>query len=332
MWPRTLVTGATGFLGGRVARDLAARGVEVVGSGRSAEAGARLEADGVRFVPAELGDAAAVAEAARGVGLVIHCGALAAPWGPQAAFQRSNVDGTWHVAAACRAEGAALVHVSTPSVYADGTERLGLTEASAWAARPANAYARTKAEAERMVQRFVATGLRAVVLRPRALLGAGDTTLLPRLLRAAARGPLPLIGGGAALIDTTVVDNAADACRLAARALLDGRIAPGRDYNVSDGAPRPFAELVDLLADALGCPISTRTVPLGVALAAATALETAARIGGGEPLLTRYSVGVLGRSVTLDSTRARRELGWAPRVSLEDALAEFVADLNEGTP
>ena len=316
-----------------MARDLAAHGVEVVGSGRRAAAGASLEADGVRFVPAELGDAAAVAEAARGVGLVVHCGALAAPWGPEAAFRRANVDGTWHVAAACRAEGAALVHVSTPSVYADGSARLGLTEASAWAARPANAYARTKGEAERVVQRFVATGLRAVILRPRALVGPGDTTLLPRLLRAAARGAVPLVGGGRALIDTTVVDNAADACRLAARALLDGRADPGRAYNVSDGAPRPFAELVARLGEALGRPLPTRVVPFGAALAAATALEAAARLGiGGEPLLTRYGVGVLGRSVTLDSTRARRELGWAPRVPLEDALAAWAAAQAEASP
>ena len=276
-------------------------------------------------MPAELGDAAAVATAARGAGLVVHCGALAAPWGPEAAFQRANVDGTWHVAAACLAEGAALVHVSTPSVYADGTERLGVTEASAWAARPANAYARTKGEAERVVQRFVQAGLRAVVVRPRALVGAGDTTLAPRLLRAAARGPVPLVGGGTALIDTTVVDNAADACRLAAHALLDGRVAPGRAYNVSDGAPLPFRELVARLGAALGQELPTRPVPYGAALAAATALEAAARVTGQEPLLTRYGVGVLGRSVTLDSSRARRELGWAPRVPLDAALAAFAA-------
>ena len=322
-WPRVLVTGATGFLGGRVARALAACDAEVVGSGRDASAGDTLRADGVTFAPADLGDADAVRAVAAGAGLVIHCGALSAPWGPRAAFERANVVGTENVVAACRAAGAALVHISTPSVYADGRARLGLDESAPFAARPANAYARTKAEAERVVQCAVGQGLRAVIVRPRALVGPGDTAIVPRLLRAADRGAVPLVGGGDALVDATVVDNAADVCLAAARALLDGRIPSGRDYNVSDGDPRPLWEVVARLGAALGRDLPTRRVPFGVAYAAAALLEGIAAVTRREPLVTRYGIAVLGRSVTLDSARARRELGWAPRRTLDDALAGY---------
>lgn len=267
--------------------------------------------------------------------MVIHCGALASPWGPSERFDAINVGGTENVVAACRAEGAALVHVSTPSLFVTGRDRIGLDTNAAWADPPPNAYARTKGEAERIVQRSVGDGLRAAIIRPRALIGSGDTVLLPRLLRAARAGVVPLIGGGRALVDATVVDNASDALLLAGDALLGGRIASGSTYNLSDGDPRTVRELLVLIGNALGVPVRTRSVPYGVAWGVAGVLEIVARMRRGpEPLLTRYGVAAMGRSLTLDSTRARQELGWTPRIGIDHAIPEAVAQhvANETAP
>ena len=320
---RTLGTGATGFLGQALAHRLLAEGHEVIALGRNEAVGAALAAAGMRFVRADLADAAAVAAACEGVTDVFHSGALSSPWGRYADFEAANVRGTRHVVAGCLAHGVRrLIHVSTPSLYFDFRHREGIREDDPLPARGVNAYAETKRLAEAVVDDAAARGLRAVTLRPRALFGPGDTTILPRLIRANARGALPFIDGGQALADVTYVDNVVDAL-LAARDAGDHAL--GRKYNVTNGEPMPLATLLAKLFGRLGVPMRIRRLPFGVAYGLAGAMELAAWARGGspEPLLTRYTVGVLARSQTLALTAARQDLGYAPRVSVDEGLERF---------
>lgn len=322
---RALVTGATGFLGKRLAKRLADDGHEVVGVGRNLEAGRWLEEHGVRFVSADLADRDAVVKACRGQEVVFHSGALSSPWGPYPTFHRSNVEGTRNVIEGSRTHGIRrLVHVSTPSLYFDTAERLGVSERDPLAEKPVNHYAATKRMAEELVDAAHAEGLPVVTIRPRALFGPGDTTILPRLIRANARGALPLFGPEGPWVDVTYVDNVVDAlllCESAPDHVL------GKKYNITNGETVRMRHLLEKLFAALEVPAHFRPMRYPVAYGLAGAMEAAslAFMGGREPLLTRYSVNVLARSQTLDISAARRDLGYTPRTSLDEGLAEFVA-------
>lgn len=324
-----LVTGATGFLGRALVARLRAQDREVVAFGRNARMGAWLEAAGARFVSGDLADASAVAAAVRGCGTVFHSGALSSPWGPREAFEAANVTGTRHVVDACERQGVArLVHVSTPSLYFDGRHRLDIREDEPLPPRGINAYAETKRRAEGLVSAAAARGLPTVTIRPRALFGPGDTTLLPRLIRANARGFLPLIDGGGALTDVTYVENVVDAL-LAAEAA--GPAALGRAFNITNAEPMPLLALLTMLFARLEVPMRGRRVPYAAAYALAAGMELGARLTGGvEPVLTRYTVGVLARSQTLDLTAARRDLGYAPRITVAEGLELYAASWAAG--
>ncbi|GAB2177052.1 NAD(P)-dependent oxidoreductase [Dongia sp. agr-C8] len=271
------------------------------------------------FMPADLTDGSAVQTLAADHRVIIHAGGLSSAWGRREEFMRANVGPTAALIQAARSAGSRFVFVSSPSIYFDFTDRYDIDSDAAPAARPVNAYAESKLIAERLVREAAELGLDAAIIRPRAIFGANDTALMPRLLRAAARGRIPLIDGGRALLDMSYVDNVADA--LIAAALHPDPIR-GRAYNISNGEPIQVAELMRAVVDGLG--LKTRLMPIRfpLAYAAAMALEVAANLRPSrpEPVLTRYTVGVLGRSQTLSIERAKSELGWAPRVTLRDGI------------
>ena len=315
-----LITGATGFLGGALARRLLGEGLEVTCLGRRESAGAQLAALGMRFVRTDLEDAAAVSAACAGQDLVFHCGALSAPWGRRADFVAANVRGTANLIAGCEKHGIGrLVHVSTPSVFFERRDRFDLTESSPFALRPVNEYVRTKLMAERLVD---AARLETVTLRPRAIFGPGDTTLFPRLLRAAGTRGFPLVGAGDPPVEVTCVENVVDALAAAA----ESPAAAGKKYNITNGEPWPRERLLGELFRAAGLPWRPRRVSLRAARGAAALLETGSRVltmGRWEPPLTRYSAEVLAHAQTFDLTAARRDLGYAPRVSVADGIQQF---------
>lgn len=317
---RIIITGATGFLGGALARDLARDGAEVIGLGRDPAKLAALRQDRVTAFPVDLGQVGAeigpVAEKIGAADALVHCAALSSAWGPLADFKAANVEGTRTAIALARAAGVRrFVQISTPSVYFAPRDQIAVTEAMRLP-RPVNAYAATKAEAETLA--WVAGDICPVILRPRGIYGAGDTALLPRLLDAARRGPLPLMRGGAAEIDLTHVDDVVAAIR----AVLD---APeeicGETFNISSGEPRAVREIVEAVARATETPVRWQRVPWRVALTAAWASEALSRSNGPEPRLTRYKVGLFAFRQSLDVSKARRMLGWSPQVDFDAGLA-----------
>lgn len=330
-----LVTGANGFLGGAVVRRLARQGRSVLATGRTERApGSTTGAPGVpdrdgsapSFRVARLDDVTEVQQLfeAAPVLQVVHCAARSKPWGARRDFERDNVRATEVLLERALAHGVErFVHVSTPAVYFDGNDRLDVQE-SMPLPRPRNDYVRTKLAAEHAVRRAAERGLGTVVLRPRALFGPGDTTIFPRLLKALERGRLPIIGHGRNRTDLTYIDNAALAVERALDAPPD---VLGRTYNVTNGEPVALWPLITRLASELHLAQPRRRLPKTVALAAASLLELVHRACAPErePLLTRYTVGLLAVDATLDIGAARRDLGYAPEVTVAEGLQRFLA-------
>ncbi|MET3287549.1 UNVERIFIED_CONTAM: nucleoside-diphosphate-sugar epimerase [Brevibacillus sp. OAP136] len=321
---KLLVTGATGFLGQKTVQRLHALGYDVTALGRNEAIGQQLESQGIRFTKADLRQCKDIMDACRDMDMVLHCGALSSPWGRYDDFYHTNVEGTRHVIDGCRTHGVKrLIHVSTPSIYFAFQDCLSITEDDPLPRRFANAYAHTKHAAEQDVFLAAETGLETVILRPRALFGPGDTTIIPRLIRANEKGFVPLINGGMALLDVTYIDNVVDSLLLAMHAPPQ---ALGKAYNITNGQPIQLKRLLDLLFARMGVPFRGRKIAYPVAALLAAGMEAMATLAprSKEPLLTRYTVGVLAKSQTLDISAARRELGYEPAISIEEGIDRFV--------
>ncbi|MCI3922201.1 NAD-dependent epimerase/dehydratase family protein [Paenibacillus sp. TRM 82003] len=322
-----LVTGATGFLGWHVATRLQTLGWQVTAQGRNEAMGRELERRGIRFFPAELSDRRRILDACAGQRYVFHCGALSSAWGKYKDFYDSNVLGTRHILEGCAASGTTerLIYISSPSVSFDYRDRFAVRESDPLPGRPANAYAATKRRAEEETLLAFETGrVRGIVMRPRAIFGPRDNALLPRLLRANAAGGVPLLRGGEAIVDFTYVGNVVDAMLAAVSA---PEAALGRTYHLTNGEPMKLKDALATLFSKLGVPMRVKPLPYGIAYAAAAALELAYRLLPlpGEPVVTRYGVGVLACSQTLDIAEARERLGYAPAVSVEEGFERYAA-------
>lgn len=312
-----LVTGATGGLGRSVVAALLEAGYRVTATGRDAEVGAKL---GMHFVKADLLHDS-LAPLVYDADVVFHLAALSSPWGRTEAFRAINVDATQKLLDAARAAGCgAFVYASTPSIYAEPGDRIGLTESSPVATRFANAYAATKYAGERAVLAADAPDFRTVALRPRAIVGPHDTVLLPRLLRAARRGRFPLPRQGDALIEPTDVRDAARAF-VAADRRRDR--AGGHAINISGGDPQPLRILLDLVFAQSGRTVRYLPVTAAQAMFAAGVMERVASLlpGRPEPPVTRYSAMTLAFSQTMCLDTAKRLLDWTPRHGLADMVA-----------
>ncbi|MBY0231624.1 MAG: NAD-dependent epimerase/dehydratase family protein, partial [Gemmataceae bacterium] len=231
---------------------------------------------------------------------------------------------------ACRAAGVRrFVHTSSPSVVFDGTDMEGVDESVPYPRHHEAHYPRTKAAAERMVLAANGRGLATVALRPHLHWGPGDNHLVPRLLE---RGPrLRRIGEGKR-IDSVYIDNAAEAHLLAADRLEVGSPIAGRAYFISNGEPLPTWELVDRILAAGGRPPVTRSVSPGLAYLAGWVMEGLWGVfrPWEEPPLTRFVARELATSHWFDIGAARRDLGYEPRVSIDEGMRRLAAWLQRG--
>lgn len=310
----TVITGATGFLGGAIARRLLQEGERVIALGRDRAKLAALQAAGAETCALDLSSDDPLP--ALNAGGLVHCAALSSPWGTRAAFEHANVVGTRRALQLARNAGVRrFVHVSSPSVYFRFADQDDVPEDMPLPP-PVNAYAATKAASETLV--LAAPDLSPIILRPRGLYGPGDTALLPRLLRAAASRPLPLMRGGAAATDLTYIDDVADAAITALRAPA----APSRVYNVSGGEALSIRRVAERAGAMAGIPIRWRKMPWPLVLGAARMGETlcAALPGRPEPPITAYSAGLFAFRQSLSLERIGRELGWHPRVSFDEGV------------
>ncbi|MBA3538671.1 MAG: NAD-dependent epimerase/dehydratase family protein, partial [Deltaproteobacteria bacterium] len=245
----------------------------------------------------------------------VHAAAHVEQHGPLAPFMAINVTGTEHALAAARAAGVRrFVHVGTEAVLADGHPIVRADETRPRTTRPAGPYPLTKGLAEAAVLAANGDGLETVVIRPRLIWGKGDTTVLPDLVEAVQRGRFGWFGGGRYLTSTCHVDNVVEGALLAAE-----RGTPGAIYFLTDGPPIEFREFMTQLIATQGLDASTaRDVPVWVArmIAGMTCwLKT--------PPITRTTIALVAHEVTVDDSKARRELGYVARTSREAGLAEL---------
>jgi nucleoside-diphosphate-sugar epimerase len=314
---RIAITGATGFLGGALCRRLLADGAPVLALGRDREKLAALSALGAETLAQDL-SSGAPSRLHAPIRSVVHCAALSSAWGSYAAFHSANVAGTRAALAFARAGGARrFVHISTPSLYFRFRDQPGVRE-DAPLPSPVNAYTATKHLAEELVR--AETGLDTLILRPRGLYGKGDMALLPRLLRAAQSGPLPLIRDGTAETDLTHVEDVVDA----AIAALDApESLATRVFNISGGEALPVRRIAEAAAARAGISVRWRKMPAAVVVGAARILELGANLHPDkpEPRVTAYGAGLFAFTQTLDLTASRTHLRWAPRISFEEGLA-----------
>ncbi|TWF76620.1 nucleoside-diphosphate-sugar epimerase [Pseudonocardia hierapolitana] len=294
---RIAVTGATGFVGGAVARAAAAHGWTVHGYGR-----ARWD-----ITKGPLADPPPV-------DAVVHAAAAVIDWGPAAPIRRANVDGTRNALASF--PGARFVHVSTASVYDPFVPTVNAPEPAAPVARYLTEYGASKAAAERLLAGRPDT----VVLRPHAVYGPGDPTLLPRLLGAIRGRTLVLPGDARTRHTLTAVGTLVDAVLRAC-----DRAAPAGVYNIGDAEPVVLGDAVSAVLAERGLDVEIRYVPVRAAWALAAVTEYAARLARrpGPPRLTRYAVSHLGYERTLDLTAARTRLGLDPGPTSFEGAAEW---------
>jgi len=317
-----LVTGGGGFLGSAIIRMLVACGDAVRNFSRSRYP--HLETMGIDQVQGDLADAEALQQACQGVELVFHVAAKAGVWGSYDAFHQANVVGTQNMLRACQSNNVGrLVYTSSPSVIFDGRNMEGVNESVPYPQTYHAHYPRTKAMAEKQVREAASPTLRTIALRPHLIWGPGDNHLVPRIIQRARR--LRIIGEGNNKVDTIYIDNAAHAHILAAEKLNTRPELSGRVYFISQDEPANLWEWVATLLARLGLPPVRRRIGYGAARALGVALECVHRVVPGEPRLTRFVVNELARSHWYDIGRARRELGYVPGLSLEEALAKTLA-------
>ncbi|UFQ98585.1 NAD-dependent epimerase/dehydratase family protein [Pseudomonas wenzhouensis] len=319
---KILVTGASGFIGGRFARFALEQGLAVRVNGRRAEGVQHLVRRGAEFVQGDLGDAELTQALCRDVEAVVHCAGAVGVWGDYAHFHQANVTVTENVVEAClKQKVRRLVQLSSPSIYFDGQSHVDIREEQV-PKRFSDHYGKTKYLAEQQVFAAQEFGLEVIALRPRFVTGAGDTSIFPRLIGMQRKGRLAIIGNGLNKVDFTSVHNLNDALF---SALLASGPALGQAYNISNGAPVPLWDVVNYVLRRLQLPPVTRHVPLPLAYAAATLNEGICRVlpGRPEPSLFRLGVAVMARDFSLNIDRARDYLDYEPRASLWEALDEF---------
>ena len=318
-----LVTGATGFLGKYVVDELVEYGYQVRAFGRNSKVGRSLENSSVSFFQGDLAKADDVLEACKGMDLVVHAGALSTVWGPWEDFYQANVLGTKYVLEACRQTGIQrLVYISSPSIYAAPKDQLAIKESDAPEENNLNNYICSKLASEKLFKDY--PDVPSIILRPRGLFGIGDTSILPRVINLSQKIGVPLIGDGRQLMDMTCVENVALAIRLA----LEAPEAKGEVYNITNGEPRAFRDLLEESLTGLGYPIKYRKLPAALLSGIASSLEFLYKTLNlkGEPALTLYTYYLLRYSQTLDISKAEKDLGYHPKISISEGIEQYVQD------
>lgn len=318
---RVLVTGASGMLGGAVAQLLRDKGYHVRTFQRGPSASATDEVRG------SLTDHQAVATAVESMDAVIHLAAKVSFTGAWEDFVATNIVGTSNLLEASKDAGVKdFVFVSSPSVAHFGDSLAGAGAGTADPEKAHGFYARSKAAAELNALGADSTALRVTAIRPHVVWGPGDTQLVERVIQRAKAGRLPLLDQGAALIDTTYIDNAAAAI---VRGLERMDHAHGRALVVTNGEPRPVGELIAGICQAGGAPAPKLNVPGWLARGAGSVIEKLWLAAGSrnlvhdEPPMTRFLAEQLSTAHWFDQRETHEVLDWKPEVGIDEGLQKL---------
>lgn len=318
-----LVTGATGLLGSHIVEQLRKHNRPVRALVRPGSDTRWLKTQGVELAEGDVTDLESLRRACKDVTCIHHAAARVGDWGPWEDFVRITIQGTANlVAAVAEAPGRRFIHISSISAYGhpDG-EGLVLDETAPlgqnlhkW-----SYYSRAKVEAENLVWAAHREGkIRLTVIRPSWLYGPRDRATMGRLVDAIRNGKTKLLGGGDNRLNVVYAGNVAEAAILAA----DTERAIGEAYNCSNDGILTQKQYFNMIAQAIGEPPVTKTVPYRVAYTAAFVFECIGHLFRTKkpPLVTRYSVWLIGRRCFFETKKAREQLNWMPTVSYEEGI------------
>jgi nucleoside-diphosphate-sugar epimerase len=314
-----LVTGGAGFSGGNLARYLAGRKRPVRALIMPREDDAPLKKAGIEVVRGDLCDPPTFENALHGIGTCFHCASLAISKS-RAAYFAVNVGGTENLLAACRKAGVGtFIFLSSTGVYGHGRMR-NADENQPYA--PDTWYSESNMEAEKRVFSYHKQGvLRGTVIRPRLIYGPGDRYVMPSIVKAIKKFPF-LISGGRAVNDLVHMDDLTAGMVLAAENPASG----GQAYHMTDGTRTTMAEQFFTIAQHFNLPPPARSLPYWLLYGLAAGSELAARFRGSAPLMTRIRVKMLGKDHHYAIEKARRDLGYDPKVNLGEGLKRTYPD------
>lgn len=319
-----LVTGGTGLLGSHIVEQLRKRGRPVRALVRRGADVSWLRGQGVELIEGDLSDPPSILRTCEGVQCIYHAAARVGDWGLWEDFLRITVEGSKNMFDAAERSGVPrFIHISSISVYGHMNEPGLVLDESAPLGRKLfkwSYYSRAKVMVEEELWRRCRAGssVKFTIIRPSWLYGPRDRATIGRLIRMVRDGKAKLLGSGENRLNVVYAGNVAEACILAA----DNPNAAGQAYNCSNDGELTQREYFNLIAESIGAPKVTRSVPFAVAYRVAFAMECFGHLFRlrRPPMITRYAVWLMGRHTFFSADKARRELGWKSTVGYREGI------------
>jgi len=314
-----LVTGGGGFLGKAIVKKLVAKNLRVTSFSRSFYP--ELEKMGVRQIQGDLVDTSAVVKALEKMDAVYHVAAKFGIWGPLKDYIPVNVTGTRNVIHACKKNKVKqLIYTSSPIVVFNEKDMENVDESVPYPKKYLASYPETKAMAEKLVRSAAENGLNTIILRPHLIWGPGDNHFLPTIVKRAKR--LKRVGQKEYLVDTIYIDNAVDAHIMASEKLFENPSLSGNVYFLSQDEPMPIWKFINAFLDAAGLPPMKGQVSERIVYMAGSIVEFVYTIFNikSEPMITKLGAKELSTSHWFNISRAKRDLGYRPKVSTKEGL------------
>lgn len=320
---KVLVTGVYGFLGKYIIKELLDNGYRVVCFGRKKQELDKLKQENVEIYVGDFCVEEDILNASKDVDYIIHAGALSTVWGNREDFINTNVKGTKNILYCCKKNNIKrLVYVSSPSVYSDKADRLNIDESDFDENNKLNYYIESKIIAENEIHKTKEVPF--VIIRPRGLFGIGDTSIIPRLIKANRKIGIPLFNDGKNIVDITCVENVALALRLA----IESKNAVGKTYNITNGEPREFKNILEELFQQINEQPKYLKISLNLMYGVSDIIEGIYKILHiyKEPMITKYTICTLGYSQTLNIEKAKKDLNYIPKMTLSEGILKYAED------
>ncbi|MES2647600.1 MAG: NAD-dependent epimerase/dehydratase family protein [Bacteroidota bacterium] len=318
---RVLLTGATGFLGYRTLERLSVNpGItNIIAAGRTIKESHFVNDSKIEYQLGDLCDKNYVNRITRNIDCVIHAAALSSPWGKYEDFEKANIYSQKNcILAAIENQVKKYIYVSSPGIYFTGEDRIDIKETDKLPKKFINDYAKTKHAAE---LELMHAGIPYIILRPRGIIGRGDTVIMPRLVKAFEAGRLKIIGNGKNIVDLSSALNVAYAIELA---LFCEKGALNQDYNITNDEPVLLWEYIENMLKRLGYRFPKTKVSFRLVKFIAGLMELQSKLtNNSEPTLTKYGVGTLAKSFTMDISKAKYLLRYKPLMNTAEAMDEF---------
>ena len=316
---KVLLTGATGFLGKYVIDELKNNNYKVIAFGRNGKIGKTLTDKNVAFYKGDIENLDDLFRASKGCSAVIHAAALSTVWGKWEKFYNINVLGTENIIRLCEEKNLKLVFVSSPSIYAGAKDQLDVREDEAPEENNLNFYIKSKIMAEKLIK---SSSLNYMIIRPRGLFGIGDTSIIPRLLDLNKKIGIPLFANGKQKVDITCVENVAYALRLA----LENNEYSREIYNITNDEPIEFKKILTLFFNEMGTEGKYLKWNYNLISPLVSFLEIFYKFFRikKEPPITKYTLYLMRYSQTLNIDKAKRELGYYPKMSILEGVKKYV--------